>query len=163
MNKRSNFHKVVIGRSEFLYFTTHGKNPVPAKIDTGAYRSAVHADKIKEENGVLSFRLLGNHPVGKQFAAEISTKNYKQVVVANSFGASEIRYEVKLPVKLGPKLFTAEFTLANRSKKVYPILIGRRLLNGRFVIDTSTSSIDRIKLKKEYNLDFPKDEEGGRA
>jgi hypothetical protein len=163
MSTRSDFHKVVIGRSEFLYFTTHGKMPVPAKIDTGAYRSAVHADKIVEKDGELSFRLLGNHPVGKAFAAEITTKSYKQVTVANSFGHEEVRYEVKLPVKLGPKLFTAEFTLANRSKKVYPILIGRKLLNRRFVVDTAASSINRVKLKKEYNLDFPKDEEEGRA
>jgi hypothetical protein len=84
-------------------------------------------------------------------------------MVLQSVGTREERYEVKLRVKIGPKIFKAKFTLADRSKKIYPILLGRTMLNGRFLIDTDQSAIDRVQLKKEYGIDFPTDEEEGRV
>jgi len=89
-------------------------------------------------------------------------QEYKKVVVANSFGHEEERYEVKLKVKLGPKVFHARFTLADRSKKIYPILLGRKLLNHRFLVDSAKTSLDRVTLKRKYGIEFPKDEEEGR-
>lgn len=162
MASKHDFHKVIIGRSELLDFVDIDAHKVPAKTDTGAYRSAVHAVNIKESDGVLSFKLLGNHPVCGAMAQKIETKDYSQVWVANSFGHRQQRYEVRLKVKLGPKVFMARFTLADRSKKIYPILLGRKLLNDRFLIDSSKTSLDRISLKKQYGIDFPNDEEQGR-
>lgn len=162
MASKHDFHKVIIGRSELLDFVDIDAHKVPAKTDTGAYRSAVHAVNIKESDGVLSFKLLGNHPVCGAMAQKIETKDYSQVWVANSFGHRQQRYEVRLKVKLGPKVFLARFTLADRSKKIYPILLGRKLLNDRFLIDSSKTSLDRISLKKQYGIDFPNDEEQGR-
>jgi hypothetical protein len=69
---------------------------------------------------------------------------------------------VRLKVKMGPKVFTSAFTLADRSKKIYPVLIGRKFLNDRFLIDTSETSINRIELKSKYGISFPADEEDGR-
>lgn len=162
MASKHDFHKVIIGRSELLDFVDIDAHKVPAKTDTGAYRSAVHAVNIKESDGVLSFKLLGNHPVCGAMAQKIETKDFSQVWVANSFGHRQQRYEVRLKVKLGPKVFMARFTLADRSKKIYPILLGRKLLNDRFLIDSSKTSLDRISLKKQYGIDFPNDEEQGR-
>jgi len=65
-------------------------------------------------------------------------------------------------VKVGPKVFHARFTLADRSKKIYPILLGRKLLNDRFLVDSSKTSMDRITLKQRYGIEFPVDEEEGR-
>lgn len=163
MARRSDFHKVVIGRAEKLSFIELGINDVPAKVDTGAYRSAIHASKIKlsEDGKTLSFRLLGNHRVCGTMAIDASTRHFSQVTIANSFGHEELRYEVKLKVKLGPKVFLATFSLADRSKKVYPVLIGRKLLNRRFAVDTAQTSINRVELKKKYGIAFPKDEEQG--
>lgn len=163
MASKHDFHKVIIGRSEVLTFVGTEAVSVPAKTDTGAYRSAVHASNITvDENGVLSFDLLGGHPVCGAMAHRVVAEEYKQVWVANSFGHREERYEVKLKVKLGPKVFHARFTLADRSKKIYPILLGRKLLNHRFLVDSSETSLDRITLKQRYDIDFPADEEEGR-
>lgn len=160
---RQDFHKVIIGRSEALSFVgVDGFADVPAKVDTGAYRSAVHASNIKlnAETGVLSFDLLGGHPVCGALHHNFETTEFAQVEVENSFGHREQRYEVRLKVKLGPKVFYARFSLADRSKKVYPILLGRKLLNSRFLVDSAESSINRIDLKTKYGIEFPKDEEG---
>lgn len=163
MASKHDFHKVIIGRSELLSFMGTEAMSVPAKTDTGAYRSAVHATNIAVADGLLSFDLLGGHPVCGLMAHRVTAEDYKTVWVANSFGHREERYEVKLKVKLGPKVFHAQFTLADRSKKIYPILLGRKLLNHRFLVDSSETSLDRITLKKQYNIDFPNDEEEGRV
>lgn len=163
MASKHDFHKVIIGRSELLTFVGSDAVGVPAKTDTGAYRSAVHASDIVEADGVLSFNLLGEHPVCGAMAHRITAEEYTKVWVANSFGHREQRYEVKLKVKLGPKVFHARFTLADRSKKIYPILLGRKLLNHRFLVDSSETSLDRVTLKQQYNIEFPNDEEEGRG
>lgn len=161
---RHDLHKIIIGRSEVLTFVDFHVSPVPAKTDTGAYRSAVHAQNIvlNKETGILSFELLGGHRLCGKMAMRTETKEFLRVVVANSFGHQEERYEVKLRVKLGPKVFMARFTLADRSKKIYPILLGRKLLNSRFLVDSAESSVNRIELKQQYGIEFPKDEEEGR-
>ena len=162
MPTKHDFHKVVIGRSELLSFVDADAPRVPAKTDTGAYRSAVHASNISVVDGVLNFELLGGHPVCGTLSKHMETEDFTQVTVANSFGHEEKRYEVKLKVKLGPKIFHARFTLADRSKKIYPVLLGRKLLNHRFLVDSAETSLDRITLKKQYGIDFPADEEEGR-
>jgi hypothetical protein len=161
---RIDFHKLIIGRSELLHFMDFAMADIPAKVDTGAYRSAVHADQIKllEDGVTLSFRLLGNHPVCGELATVVTTQEFQQVWIANSFGHREQRYEVKLRVKLGPKIFKATFSLADRSKKIYPILIGRKMLNNRFIVDSGQSQLNRLELKRHYGIDFPLDEEEGR-
>lgn len=163
MATKHDFHKVIIGRSEALSFVDIEARDIPAKTDTGAYRSAVHATGITElEDGKIEFLLLGNHPVCGALAQKIVTDEYKKVWVANSFGHREERFEVKLKVKLGSKVFNERFTLADRSKKIYPILLGRKLLNHRFLVDSSKSSLDRVTLKQQYGISFPNDEEEGR-
>lgn len=164
MKNRTDFHKTVIGRAEELSFIVPEIPNVPSKVDTGAYRSAVHAANIKlsKDGKILSFVLLGNHPVCGAMSQKVETNSFKQVQIANSFGHTEMRYEVRLRVKMGPKVFLAAFTLANRTQKIYPVLLGRKMLNGRFFIDTAETSIDRVELKKKYGIVLPVDEEQGR-
>jgi hypothetical protein len=160
MASKHDFHKVIIGRSELLTFVGSEAINVPAKVDTGAYRSAAHATNILvDENNILSFDLLGGHPVCGAMSHRVVAESYTKVWIANSFGQREERFEVKLKVKLGPKVFHANFTLADRSKKIYPVLLGRKLLSHRFLVDTAESSVNRIELKKNYGIDFPDDEE----
>lgn len=160
MAARNDFHKLIIGRSERLNFVDLGIHGMPAKVDTGAYRSAIHAANIIEKGGEVSFTLFEGHPVCGHAAQRLSTRDFRKVMVASSSGHREERYDVSLKVKLGPKVFKAKFTLANRSKMIYPILLGRTMLSRRFLVDTSESAIDRAQLKKEYNIEFPNDEEG---
>jgi hypothetical protein len=93
----------------------------------------------------------------------VQVDEYRKVTIANSFGHEEERYEVKLKVKLGSKVFKARFTLADRSKKIYPILLGREMLSHRFLIDPSKTGLDRNSLKARCGIDFPLDEEEGRT
>lgn len=143
-------------------FPDIGMLSIPAKVDTGAYRSAIHANNIhlrQTDNGaILAFDLMGDH-VCSSGAVHLETHEFRQVSVENSFGHREDRFEVMLKVKVGPKVFRTGFTLANRTKKIYPILLGRTFLRGRFLVDVGKSSIDRLELKERFNVIMPIDEE----
>lgn len=152
--------QVIIGRSEKLSFPEFVLN-VPAKIDSGAYRSSIHAKSVKltKKSGVqvLKVELLG-HPCSP-VVYPMEFTEFDTVSITNSFGQEETRYEVKLKVKLGSKVFTSSFTLADRSNNLFPILVGRKFLKGRFVIDVSKTGVDRVKLKQEFGIKAAIDEE----
>jgi len=128
--------KAIVGRAERVDFPTAGVTGVPAKIDTGAFRSSVWASNIHEEDGTLFFTLLGE---ASPFYSgqECTTKQYDVVEVENSFGHKESRYSIQLKMRMGPKVVRSNFTLADRSKKTYPVLIGRKHLRGRYIVDVS--------------------------
>ncbi len=153
-------YQVIIGRSEKLAIDNIVMN-VPAKIDTGAFRSSVHCTSVREvkrgEDMVLKVKLLG-HPASPVIY-DMEFTDYERVNVTNSFGKEEERYEVKMRVKLGPKLITTSFTLSDRSNNLFPVLIGRKLLKSRFFVDVARAGIDRMSLKKEFGIKTPIDEE----
>lgn len=149
--------KVIIGRAEPLFLVGLLNQNVPAKIDSGAYRSAIHAQNIVVKNGQLSCDLLLGHPSYQGDSVAYTTTDFAKVGVVNSFGLREERYEIKLQVKLADQTFKTSFTLANRSKNIFPVLIGRTFLNKRFIIDTSKTSISRVELKKLQHS-FPNQE-----
>jgi hypothetical protein len=153
-------YPVIIGRSELIDFPELLLTHVPAKADTGAYRSAIHAKNIavtkKGGKDVLSFDLLLEHPTST-YARTIETSDFKKAMVENSFGVAEERYATKLKIKLGTKVFYTEFTLTDRSVKTYPILIGRKTLNKRFLVDSAKTHIDRTELKKKFNIELAED------
>ena len=153
--------KEVIGRAELVDILDAGANSIPAKVDTGAYSCAVHADDIRlsEDGRTLHFRLFGGHPVAGAQSVEIATQDFTTAHISNSFGGKEQRFIVKMPIKLGTKTVKTHFSLADRHAKMFPILLGRRLLNGRFIVDTSQSRVNRVALHQEFGISFPDDEE----
>lgn len=134
--RRSRRLKQIVGRAERVDFPKGEVFGVPAKIDTGAYRSSVWATNIHEENGVLKFTLLGKK---SEFYSgkECTVKKYEVVEVENSFGHKENRYSIQFRVKLGSWTVRTNFTLANRGEKIYPVLLGRKLLKNRYLVDVS--------------------------
>jgi hypothetical protein len=155
-------YKTIIGRAELIDFPIRLLADVPAKTDTGAYLSAIHATDIKEVTRkgkkVLKFTLLGGH-ASYPYSREIELPHYEIKTVENSFGVKQERYAVKFKVKLAGKVFFTEFTLADRSTKVFPILLGRTFLNKRFMVDTDIAHIDRKLLKEKLKDWLAKDDQ----
>ncbi|NTW62289.1 hypothetical protein HGB25_02685 [Candidatus Saccharibacteria bacterium] len=119
---------------------------VHARIDTGAKTSAVWASKVRIKNERLYFRLFdegSNHFSN----TDISTGDFSETVVASSNGNSELRYKVKLGIVLKGRKIQASFTLTDRSSQVYPVLIGRNVLRGKFVVDIKKGKPLRDKEK----------------
>ena len=129
---------IIVGRSERVIFPDLSSTKVPAKIDTGADWSSIWAHKIVVDKGNLNVTFFG--PRSKYYTGKVhifSPKEYSITRVANSFGQKEIRYKIKLKISIKGRLINGTFTLADRSTKLYPILLGRSLINGKFTIDVS--------------------------
>lgn len=133
--------KSIIGRAVKVAFPELGLKQVPAKIDTGADASSIWASSVVLDGTDLVCVFFGPESTfytGKQ--VRFPKGEYSLTRVASSFGHREVRYKVKLSIRIGGKSINATFTLSNRSNKTYPILIGRRLLHGKFLVDVSTGS-----------------------
>ena len=112
---------------------------IQAKIDTGAYTSSIHCHSIKEIDDLLEFELV--HPIhftGKSI--RYKTKSFRKKRIKSSNGSIQERYLIKTKITLQGHTYKSEFSLANRSKMKYPVLIGRRLLKNRFLVDVSISN-----------------------
>jgi hypothetical protein len=128
--------KTTIGRREVIDFPELGLIGITAKVDTGAYTTALHCHDIREENGILYFKLLD--PTHDDYTAkEIAFKDYFQREIKNSFGEIEKRYIIKTIVRIGKKRIKSVISLTDRGTMRYPVLIGRKLLKNRFVVDVS--------------------------
>ncbi len=51
----------------------------------------------------------------------------------------ERRFVIELDIRLGDQLQTTEFTLTDRGRMTYPILLGRAFLMDLYVVDVSRS------------------------
>ncbi|HSX31868.1 MAG TPA: RimK/LysX family protein [Candidatus Saccharimonadales bacterium] len=125
--------KTIIGRVEVVAFPHIAKESLHARVDTGAQSSAIWA-RAKEEDGRLSVVFFDKgHPLYDGVAHYFDDFTYG--MVASSNGQAEGRYKVRLSIKIAGKRIRARFTLADRSTQVYPVLIGRNILRGKFVVD----------------------------
>lgn len=123
----------LIGRREFVDFPLLEINKVEAKIDTGAYTCAIHCNniflEIQGEKQILTFQLLDDRIYRFE---EFTRKKIK-----NSFGEMEERYIIKTLIVIGRKKIKTTISLSDRENMRYPVLIGRRLLKGKFIIDVN--------------------------
>ncbi|MDL2362964.1 MAG: RimK/LysX family protein [Patescibacteria group bacterium] len=129
----------IIGRAERIDFLDDSARGIPAKIDTGADLSSVWATNIIENMDGLSFTLFA--PKNEYYTGTVISLphgKFKRTRIANSFGEKEMRYVVVLRVLVKGRRIKSTFSLANRSSKIYPVLLGRRLLNRKFLVDVST-------------------------
>jgi hypothetical protein len=133
----------VIGHTEYIDLPKHGILKVPAKIDTGADSSSIWASDVRVEEGALKFKLFNpgsEFHTGKDIVSH--GKQFQEVTIINSFGHKEKRYKVKLSITLRGRNIRATMTLANRENTTYPVLLGRRLLANKFLVDVSRQVVN---------------------
>ena len=68
-------------------------------------------------------------------------KKFEQREIRNSFGEAELRYVIKTRVRIGGRLIRAEFSLSNRGNLRFPVLLGRKILRNRFLIDVTKKDL----------------------
>lgn len=113
-----------------------------AKIDTGADSCSIHCDDIKVEGDVVSF-LLHDEVHEAYHGKKITLPIFKIKRVKSSNGKSEERIFIKSSLKLGCKTYDAEISLSNRENMKYPMLIGRRFMSRRYLVDVSHKYITK--------------------
>lgn len=129
-----------IGWRELVHLPDLGLRGIPAKIDTGARTSSLHATILEE------FERDGQTLV--LFAVDFPQHHVRQVCegvqadwrgVTSSNGETQHRRIIKTRLKIGGLVFRAEISLADRSDMQFPMLIGRSSLRRRFVVDSGHS------------------------
>ncbi len=120
-----------------------GIDDIPAKVDTGADSSSLWASDITmSQDGVLEFSLLGpRHPL--YTGERLQSSEYSVQQVRNSTGHTSLRYRVPLVIKIKGRKIRAYFTLADRSRNRFPVLIGRKTLQNKFLVDVSKVAVSR--------------------
>lgn len=128
----------IIGEIEPIYILPM-KTPFEARIDTGAENSSIDVENIRhfERDGEkwVSF-IVKNEQNGEVHRFE---KKIEKTTTIKRLHKSEKRLIVTMDVKFGDQIINALFSLANREKFEYQALIGRNILTGRAIVDTSLS------------------------
>ena len=129
-------HLPIIGEVEPIYFLPM-KSPFAARIDTGATTSSLDCQDVEyfERDGEkwVAFKLK-NRKTGEEHEKKVE-RSFK----VKRAGKDESRKAIKMDVKMGGEVFSAVFSIADRSNFDYQGLVGRNILTGRFLVDTSTS------------------------
>jgi hypothetical protein len=138
--------KKIIGRRERITLPDWKLKMIPAKVDTGAYTSSIHCTFLEEKevdgDMILFYRVLDASD--RKYKDLIhQTNDYSQKKVKNSFGQVEVRYKVKTKVIMFDEEFEAEFTLTDRSKMRNAILLGRKMIQGKFLVDVSEVNLSQ--------------------
>lgn len=146
--------KLLIGTSDRIDLPLFELYELPCKIDTGADTSAIHCHHVKliERNGVeeVCFRLLD--PSHQAYnGREFRTTDFKEKKVRSSSGFASYRYTIKTKVKLFRKTYPIYFTLADREQMRYPILLGRRFLKNRFMVDVARHDLSFQGLRSDFS------------
>ena len=132
--------KKIIGRIDKANFPELALTEIAIKIDTGAYTSSIHCSEIYVENKLLHCKILDpDHPDynNKKFIF----RDFKSIRVKSSNGIAENRYEIKTLIELFNKTYKIALSLSNRKEMKYPVLIGRRFLTKKFIVDTELANI----------------------
>lgn len=130
----------VLGRYDRVDLPELGLTGIHAKVDTGAYTCSLHCHKAEVVNGRLEFVLLDQeHPefTGMKFAFD----NFEKRDIRNSFGEVEERFVIVTSIEIFEEVITTEFSLSNRGSLKFPILIGRKILRNRFLIDVTKKNV----------------------
>ncbi len=148
--------KKLIGRRELIDFPALELFEIEAKIDTGAFTSAIHCTAIREATlpdgrPVIRFNLLDpTHPLYHQKIFEFD--QFTQRDIKSSFGEVQERYIIRTQMQLFDKIIEADFSLSDRSDMKYPVLIGRAAIRKNFIVDVAHKNLSaKAKLKKQQN------------
>lgn len=143
----------LIGRREYVDFPELNLAGLEAKIDTGAYTSALHCHDIEVRNiggrQTLCFFLLDPmHPEynNQQHCFTEFTKK----TIKSSSGEAEERYIIKTLIKLGRKRIRTNISLTDRGTMRYPVLIGRKMIKNKFIIDVLQLHTGGLVLSKAF-------------
>jgi hypothetical protein len=135
--------KVIAGWVERVELRA-AKTTLKAKLDTGAATSSISAINVEKfehdkKHWVRFDLVLGAGPDAATLHLE--RRRVRRVRIKDHDKESGSRPVVELDICFNARLYTVQFTLADRRQFLYPILLGRRFLRKTAVIDPSATFV----------------------
>lgn len=132
---------VLLGWREWLSLPLLGIPAVRAKVDSGARSSALHVleQEVFRRDGREFVRFVldtGMHGLGPQ-PAEAAVLDRRPVT--DSGGHVTQRIFIQTRLRLAGLAWDAEVNLTHRRNMLFPMLLGRTALAGRFLVDPASS------------------------
>lgn len=135
--------KQIIGRKELVSIVDLDLYGLDAKVDTGADSNALHCDDIYiDDDKFVHFTLLDEVHLsyhGKRMKMPL----YKIKKIKSSNGQVQHRPSIEVTIKIFDKEYKSVISLTDRSDMNYPMLIGRKFLDGKFLVDVSQEYISK--------------------
>lgn len=143
--------EIVIGKVDRIDLPELKLKNIRAKTDTGAKTSSLHCSYIKLLDGNrVAFEVLDD--IHKKYIDKKYVMPLKRVAsVKSSNGHVEERYVVSTKIVIYDKSYETEFTLRNRKKMNYPVLLGREFLKKGFLVDVTKEDLSFTMKKRGFN------------
>lgn len=136
---------IIIGKYDRVDLPQLKLENIKAKIDSGAKTSSLHCSYIKllDEDTVIFEVLDDSHKKyrKKRYSLPIQRVAY----VKSSNGITEQRFVVLIKTVIFGKTYEVEYTLRDREKMNFPILLGREFLKQGFIIDVNKKYLSYSK------------------
>ncbi len=142
----------VIGWREWVQLPDLGVFVVKAKVDTGAATSSLHAFRLErfEKDGVPHVRF-EIHPRqrSKRPSIECEAPIIRDTAVRNPGGRTELRPVIASTLVIAGQPIEALINLTGRDEMGFRLLLGRRTLRNRFVVDPGKSYLGPRPVRNE--------------
>ena len=134
----------VVGWREWLQLPELCKTRIKVKVDTGARSSCLHAFNVQvvEEAGqqVVHFDI---HPIQNSTdkTVRVTSPLIEYRTIRSSSGHEELRPVIRTLARFGDTTWPIEVTLTNRDQMGFRMLLGRRALAHRFIVNPAKSFV----------------------
>jgi hypothetical protein len=146
---------LLIGWREWLALPQLGLSALKAKIDTGARSSSLHVDDLREFQREgrtwLRFAVATRRRGAGLVDCEAPALDRRDVT--DSGGHITSRWFIRTAIRLEGIEWEIEINLTNRRNMLFPMLLGRSALCGRFRVDPQLSyACGRLKTRARRAL-----------
>ena len=131
----------ILGWRERLALPQLGIGVLKAKLDTGARSSSLHVDTIEEfqRDGATWLRFSMHVDRRQPLALSCEAPALDRRVVTDTGGRRTERWFIRTEVELAGRRFGVDINLTDRRHMLFPMLLGRTAVSGRFMVDPARS------------------------
>jgi hypothetical protein len=132
---------LTLGWREWLALPALGIGAIKAKLDTGARTSCLSVVSVEpfERDGCLHVRFLVRPRRRSERTVPCEAAVVDRRPVTDSGGHTGERWFIRTGIVLGGQRFETDINLTDRRAMLFPLLLGRSALGGRFHIDSALS------------------------
>ena len=132
---------ITLGWRERVALPDLGITGLKAKLDTGARSSALHVDTLevfrRDGTDWLRFEVSSGRRRVRAWQAEAAASDRR--VVTDTGGHRSERWFIRSMVSVAGEVYPIDISLTDRRHMLFPMLLGRTAIAGRFAVDPRLS------------------------